>query len=192
MAATKYIVCFNPNMAVGSRNGVKSAIVVAESSADAIDALQARFGGDSDAAWEGATATAIAAGSNWLGWTLRCEIVKPDGTVLVDVSVVGAGSDDSFDEIAALMVIALNATAALANAAYNSSTQVLSVAGAGDGKGDHELNVWFYPAGERVVSLPGAFGSIVDGGSAGSALTFTFAADAYAVPAITGTFRDPV
>lgn len=189
MAANKYVVTFDPTINVSTRNGVQSAVVVAESAADAKAILKALHGDEVVNGWDNATVTAMAAGANMVGWKLRTQIIDTDGTVTADVTVTGAGGDDTVDEIAALSVIALNALSNIASAAYNSGTQVLTVAGTGDGLGDQELNVFFYAPGS-TIPVPGFVGAIVDGGASGDALTVTLAADAYTVPKVTAKFAD--
>lgn len=183
-----YIVYFDPTMPVGSRNGVKAALVFAEDAADARAVLKALYSDDLDASWANATVEAVSPGANMVGWTLRVQITTPELAVLVDKEVVGAGANDTMDEIAALMVTALNATA-INGAAYNSGTQVLTAAAGSDNIGDHYLRVWFYPPGEVRKTIAGFVGTITNRGSANAALTVALAADAYSVPAVAGKFK---
>lgn len=191
MAANFYVVTFDPAVGSVSRDGVKSAIVVAESAADARAALKAQYGNDSDAGWANATVTAMAAGADLAGWTLHLDLIKPtakaDGSadVLVSVDVVGVAAD-TFDTIGAAAVTALNATV-IGHAAYASN--VLTVAGTLDGKGDHRLVAAFYPPGERKVAVPGFLGAVTHQGSSGAAVSVAFAADAYTIPKLTGKFK---
>jgi hypothetical protein len=165
--------------------------VHANSDADAIAVAQSMYDGDINALWALATVTTMAAAANMVGWRLHVKVTSPLGVDVVDITVVGAGADDTIDEIAALMVIALNATV-IDGAAYNAGTQVLTIAETTDGLGDHQAYVeWFPPAADvqKDVAVPGFVVSQVDGGASGDALTVTFPADAYAVPKVYGSFR---
>lgn len=191
MTASAFVVTIDGSVeGRGLRNGVDTAVVWANDATDAKAIAEATFAYDQPAVWANATATAVAAATNMLGWHLHVKVTdNATGLAVVDVTVVGAGSDDTIDEIAALAVTALNATAPIAGAAYNSSTQVLKVAETTDGLGDNFLTVEWYPAGAaQNVAIPGFLVSKVDGGAAGDALTATFPADAYTVPAVIAKF----
>lgn len=162
-----------------------NAIVHAPSANVAKRVASQHVSGMSPGYFANATATAVGAATNWAGWTLKCRIIDTDGSDLVNVSSVAAST---MDTLAAAMVTALNATALLANAAYNSSTNVLSVAGASDNLGDKRLAVDLIPPG-ATKAVNSALGSIVQSGSAGAALTVALPADAYAVPAIIGAVK---
>lgn len=166
------------------KDGYDSILVYADDAADAKAMAKAVTDGDADAQWDGATTTALVAAANLVGWRFR--VVIFDSDPVVDVEVVGAGTDDTIDEIAALLVIALNATAPIAGAAYNSTSQVLTIAETTDSLGDKKVAVEVYPpasVGGRIP-IPGFVDSVTDEGSAGAALSCTFAADAYPVPSI--------
>lgn len=102
---------------------------------------------------------------------------------------------NKLSSLAELMVAALNATSLVSAAAFNASTHVLTVAGTSDNLGDHTLAVYVTPPNadptspvgvqtRTGVSVPGFVGAISDDGSAGDALTVTFPADTYGVPAL--------
>ncbi len=166
------------------RNGVNAVVVYAEDATQAKEAAAARFDGDS--AWSGSTATAIIAG-DYSGWTLRLRLFAAASTVpLVDVSVLGDATNNLIDEVAALAVTALNATAPIAGAAYNSTTQVLTVAETTDVLGNLALVAEFTHAdfASPVASLVGA---IVDEGLSSAAITVTLKADAIIPPKLYGS-----
>lgn len=171
--------------------------VYAENDADAIAVAKAQRDGDINALWGAATVTPIVAAANMVGWRMRVRVCKPQSgapiTDLYDVTVTGAGSDDTLDEIAALMVTALEAAGGAAlTPSYNSGTQVLTVAVIGDGIGDHSVLAEFYPPAANVkqnVNIPGFIVSQVHQGIAGAVLTVTLAADGYVVPKVYGQFR---
>lgn len=100
-------------------------------------------------------------------------------------TLTGGVTANSFDTLAAQMVTALNASGVVSHAAYNSSTNVLSVAGTADNLGDHTLAVEFWrSAAADKVSIPGFIGTITHQGSAGAALTVALPADAYTIPSV--------
>lgn len=179
-----YIVTFDPTLPLGARNGIEAAAVFAASTADAKDLLQAKYADDLDISWENATATQITSTADLIGWTLRVRVMSPEHEEVVDVSVVGAGGDNTVDEIAALMVIALNATTPIAGAAYNSGTQVLKIAETTDNLGDHTTVVEWYAPGGFEKAMDAFVVSKVEDGLANAALTATFVADAYVIPAL--------
>lgn len=173
--------------------GCDAIAVHANSDADAIAVAQSLYDGDTDAAWANAVITTMAAGANMLGWRFHVKVTSALNVTLYDVTVVGAGSDDTIDEIAALMVIALEAAGgASLTPSYNSGTQVLTIATIGDGIGDAKVVAeWFAPSADvkQNVAVPGFVVSKVDGGVAGAVLTATLAADAYSIPKVYGNFR---
>lgn len=173
-------------------NGVNALVVYADSDTAAKEAAAARFNGDSK--WSGATATAITIG-DYNGWTMRVKLYDPEVSVrnpVLNVAVVGDGTNNTIDEVAALMVTALNATALLTAAAYDSTTQVLTVVDAStDAFGDHLLEVEFTHA-DFPIPVAALVGTIADGGTAGSSdVTVTLKADAYGPPKLYGGFRSP-
>jgi len=152
------------------RNGINSAVVVANSASDAKQVLKAAMNLPSDGPWGEATVTEITEGADLEGWRARITIKDTSGDVVEQVTVTGAASAD-FDAIAALLVTALNATTTIDNAAY--ATPNLTIAGAADGIGDHTVEVALLPPTDWVdptIELASLFGTITHEGSAGSAL----------------------
>lgn len=164
--------------------GADSLILFADDATMAKQLAQAHFS-FSDAHWNSgyATVTEVAAASDWNGWTFRVT-VAPGESSQIQVTKVADATDNTIDEIAAALVVLLNATS-IDNAAYNSTTQVLTVAGAADALGDKELKVEIIPPNgfDSVASL---VGTIVDAGSSGDAVTVVLPADADAVPKLYG------
>lgn len=192
MVASAFIVTVgDAYAALGDRNKVRGAVVFAEVAADAKDVLKARFGGDLDALWENATVTAMAAAANMLGWKLQVIVTHPTTAVeIYNVTVTGAGADDTVDELAALMVTALEAVGgADLTPSYNAGTNVLTVAAIADDIGDHQLTVRMFSPLSTAVAIPGFVGTIVDAGASGAVLTAALAADAYTVPAVAAAFK---
>lgn len=184
-----YVVAFDPSVNVPTRNGVKAAIVFANNDTDARAILKAQYADDVDSSWDNATVTQIAPGTDLVGYTYRVEIITPEGISLVAVEATGDATNNTVDEIAALLVTALNADSHIANAAYNAGTNTLTASGAADNLGDHRLIVSAFPPGENRVALPGLVGAITQEGAANTALTVVFSADAYSLPAITARFQ---
>ena len=126
--------------------------------------------------WANATATALAAGADLQGWRLRVAIIG----AAVDVTVTGAAAA-TVDSIGALAVTALNATAAIAGAAYNSSTNVLTIAETTDALGNKSVLAELYPPtggsfGNPTVAIPSFVSTVVHNGSSGAALKCTLVA----------------
>lgn len=192
MAAAK-LVQIDPTAAASLKEGMDAIVLHANNDADAKAVAKAIHDSGSDGLWDVATVTDIVAADNWLGWRLRVRVQDTDGTEVCDITVTGAGSDDSIDEIAALMVTALNATSAISNASYNSGSQVLTIAAGGsDALGDHSTLVEWYPPAADVrqdVAIPGLVTAKVHNGVASDNLTATFAADGYAIPKVYATLR---
>lgn len=167
-------------------HGADAMIVFAGTADAAKQYAAAKYDGDGAAWINDATATEIVAGTNWVGWTFRVAVLGGFGTGSDEpraVSVVGDATNDTIDEIAAALVTALNALDGIANASYNDTTNVLTVAGAADGLGDQEVTVDITPPNGKS-SLAALVGSIVDGGASGDALTVALPADAAVIPAV--------
>lgn len=183
-----YLVSASQDAATRRIDGVDTMIVFAASADVAKKMAQARYTGDSDAVWAGATVSEIVAAANWIGWVFRAQLISPAGATVVDVSLTATGSgQDTIDEIGAALVTALNATTPLANAAYNASTNVLTVAGVDDALGDHRLVFTIKPPAsqnEGDVNISDLVGVIVHQGSANAAVTVTLPADATVVPQV--------
>jgi hypothetical protein len=110
------------------------------------------------------------------------------GATLNTVTSEGGGAGD-IDALGLDVAAAINADSGLiAAAAFNSSSNVLTVAGAGDGIGDHTVTFELIPPGcSGGITAP--VGTITDEGVAGAALTVALPADAYEVPFITSRLK---
>lgn len=191
---TAYLITGTNDCGVTRRGDARKLIVHAPSSAVALRLATKAVPGMSAAYWAAATATAIdTAATDWTGWTARCQIRNPTtGIAFVDVSSVATGT---MDALAAALVTALNATAINA-AAYNSTTNVLTVAGTADALGDQDVVFDLIPPASPVQSVPAdsatmnvPLGTVTDKGSSGSALTVALPADNYAIPAVIGVLK---
>lgn len=151
-------------------NGANAMLVYANDATDAKAICEARNPGTSKSMWSGATTTAIAAGADLEGWRLHVNIL---GVAGADITVTGAAAA-TVDSIGALAVTALNATAPIAHAAYNSSTNVLTIAGTADNLGDKTVVCEMLPPvtyGNPKIAVPSFVTTIVNAGSAGDALS---------------------
>lgn len=164
--------------------GNNAMVVYAADATDAKAICKAYYTGDSPAMWAAATATAIAAGADLEGWRLHIVVA---GTV--DVTVTGAASA-TVDSIGALAVTALNATAAIAGAAYNSSTNVLTIAETTDALGDLAVTAELLPPtswADASVAIPSFVTTVVDEGAEADALKCTLVAST--VPTVGAAVR---
>lgn len=175
-------------------------VVSANSTTDAKAICRSRYSGVADEAWDSATVTAIAdvtgaTDDAMVGTRFNIDVVTPAGAVLESVSFTSVAADDTIDLVAAELATLLNATASIAGAAYNATTQVLTVASGagGDDLGDHTVNVNIYPAvindasgvqENQDINIPGYVASQVHEGVATDVLSVTFAADTYVLPTI--------
>ena len=161
------------------RNGANAVLVFAASDTIAKQMASALFDGDGsgfDSA--DATATEVLAASDWAGWTFNIRVSNVGA-----VSVLADATTNTIDEVGAALVTALNALAGIANASYNSTTQVLTIAAIADDIGDEQVYADIIPPG-CSDSIAGLVGAIVDGGIAGAALTLALPADAAVVPSV--------
>lgn len=181
----------NPSLA--KFNGVDSMVIFAADANDAKAMAKSQIDGDANAPWGNATVTEIAAAANLIGFTFNIVVTSPAGEVVANVSQVCTGaSHDTIDEVGALLATALNATDDIANAAYNTSTQVLTVAtgSGGDDLGDHTVTVKVFKTdAPDPEPIPGFVDTITHEGAADAALSVEFPADAFVVPKVTALLR---
>lgn len=105
-------------------------------------------------------------------------------------TLTGGQNSDTFDTLGTAAVTALNAVSGITHAAYNASTNVLTVAGTADNLGDHDVIVSMFPVDRvRDTTIPGAIGTVVDNGATSDALTVAFGADAFVIPLATAGLR---
>lgn len=166
--------------------GADAMVVFAADATAAKQACAAKYSSDGKT-WlaDSTTAVAVAAATDWVGWTFRIAILSEPP---LEVSVVGDATNNTIDEIAALLVTALNATAAIAGAAYDASTNTLTVAATTDALGDQTLQVEFIPP-AGAESIAALVGTIVDGGASGDALSVILPADNAVIPTVVAPVR---
>ena len=178
--------------------------VSANSSTDAKAMCKSRYSGVADEAWDSATVTDIAnvtgATDNALtGFRFEIDIHDTAGALVESVAYTATNANDTIDLVAAQLVTLLNDTDSIANASYNSGTQVLTVAtgAGGDDLGDHTVTVNVFPPvitdasgvqENRDINIPGFVASQVHEGVATDPLSVTFAADTYVLPKIYSAF----
>lgn len=186
-----YFLTLDRNKCHALRHGADAMVLFAADGTAAKQMAAAQYPGDGAAWINDSTATEVVAGSNWIGWTFKVRIlsglaagagVNADGSAEISLTATGA-AQDTMDEIAAVLVTRLNALPTIANAAYNSTTNTLTVAGTADNLGDKQIEVEIIPpSGESPVAA--LVGTVTDGGSAGAALTVVLPADAAVIPAV--------
>jgi hypothetical protein len=171
-------------------------VVSAEDATDAMEICKAWFDGDADAAWDNATATAMAdvaanAANALVGWRFQCVVTSPAGAIVADAEVTGDATDDTLDEVLTALSTALDGEGLTST--YTGASQSLEVAAAGDTVGDHTVTMRIRPPatndGADNVHWAGAVSSITHEGAAGAALTVVFAADTVVVPQIFQGYR---
>jgi len=203
MATTAYLVTIAANGQGQTLQGGANAVVVAANTTTEAKQLAAvALGLDAmDAVWLGSTevtVTAIAAATDWADpviWNFRVVVSAPiadGGLDVYDVTVSADSTNDTPDEIGALLVTALEAAGgALLTPSY--SANVLTISAIADDIGDHIVNVYAWPSvvgGDEGPKNVGAFfGTVTDEGIAGAALTVAFVADAGTVGKVYGSFR---
>jgi len=95
--------------------------------------------------------------------------------------VTADATTNTMDEIGAALATALNALPLIANAAYNTTSNTLTIAGTADALGDKQVEVYITPPLGKS-SVAALVGTIVDGGASGDALSVILPADAAVVP----------
>lgn len=152
------------------KEGVNSAVVIADSAADAKQIMKAYLGLPADGAWAGGTVTEITEAVDLENWRAQITIKDTSGDLVERVTVTG-GSGADFDAIAALLVTALNATDSIAGAAY--STPNLTIAETTDNLGDCTVEVALLPPttwNDPSIGLASLFGTITHEGNQADAL----------------------
>lgn len=188
MAAAYVVSLSGAGTARHLQNGVDMVVVHANDATDAKAMAKAAMGADANDLWDDADVTAIVAASNFIGYRFVIKEYTEAGVLARSCDVTAAGAaQDTIDEIGAVLATALGG-----GAAYTSGTQVLLLSAAGSG--DHVLVVEVFPpaATGQDAPIPGFVASKVDGGAAGDALSVTFCADAFSLPALyaRGTLRN--
>lgn len=173
-----------PTTLVGRQlqNGVDACVVFAADAGDAKAMAKAAMGADNNAAWTNADVTTIAAASDILGFRFVVKETLPSGAVgrTCDITATGAGQD-TIDEIGTAIATALGG-----GAAYNSTSQKVTLTASGSGNNSIEVSVYPPSSVGQDAPIPGFVTATTHNGSAGSELSFVLAADAFVVPALIG------
>ena len=165
-------------------NGVDAQVVFAADATTAKQIAAAKYDGDGAAWTTDGTATEITAASDWAGWKFDVTILSgfgTGGTSPATASVTADATTNTMDEIGAALATALNALPLIANAAYNTTSNTLTIAGTADALGDKQVEVYITPPLGKS-SVAALVGTIVDGGASGDALSVILPADAAVVP----------
>jgi hypothetical protein len=158
---------------------VKSMIVEADSLAIAKALAEAQFDGDSP--WSSG-AEIVTASSDLTGWSYKIRIGNTEagylsaksGAPVVEVEYVGI-ENDTVDDVGAALVTALNASSLIAGAAYNTSSNVLTIAETTDVLGDRTVEVLVTPPGGKS-QMSAMTSTLVHAGLSSAALKVTLVA----------------
>lgn len=155
----------------GTVGGIDTVFCYAENQAQAEQMAKAQYSGDPNAQWTNrGTSQSISTDISFITFTVHIE-----DTVDIEVSVSGTGQ--TLDQVGTALAAALNATTPIANAAYDTGTNVLTIAGAADTLGDKAVTVTAeYAVSGGGISLDidvSAFfwSTVVDEGASGDALS---------------------
>ena len=192
--AGKFILILKDS-AVGPRNA-NLLVVSAGEENDAKAIAKSQFSFDSDAAWDDAFVTplediVISDEDSLAFWRMRVAIL--DSVPVIDLIVEGDLIVDDIDQIAALMVTALNGTSIISNASYDAPSDTLTIAqGVGDGLGDKKILVEILPPASLPgpVPIPGYIVSKQDQGVSGDDLKVVFVGDTFVRPTIVAKLND--
>lgn len=183
-----YLVTLNREKSGHTLPGAANAVVAFGANGTAAKQVAAAYFDAEGALWTSsdATATEIVADADFNGWTFKVRVLGGLGAgndEPGEVVVVGDATDNTIDEIAALLVTGLNALTGIAGASYNSTSNVLTVAETTDSLGDQKVEVDIIPP-NGYSSVASLVGTITDEGSAGAALTVQLPTDAAVIPLV--------
>jgi hypothetical protein len=174
-----FIVQLPDGVSFGNKN--RDIVVFAEDAANATEFAKAAYDAGTDATWDLATPEEIDDAADYLGWSANVQVTGAVAqTVPVNVTHVGIAADD-VDDVAAALVILLNAHPDIAASTYDALTNILTIAAVGDGIGDGAVVMTWTPPGARRGTIPSYVGTIVDEGIAAAVLTVQLNTDAVAI-----------
>lgn len=175
------------------KKGHNLMIVEADSAAEAKTVAESHFG--SDAAWANATVTEVAAAADMSPYTdgdgkaavWTVEVVLTGGAVPInDVIKYTCIAADALTDAMDGIVVALNAEATIANAAWASPNLTIASGGGGDDLGDHTATCVVKRNG---VTQAGFVTSVTSGGVANAALSAVVDAG-IVIPSVMGSARE--
>ncbi len=174
-------------------SGSNAMAVFAEDATQALEICAAKFAFEGAAWADDGTAVAIVQGADFDGWTFEVDILDGLGVGSDEpatVSVTGDATDNTIDEIGALLVIALNGIAGITGAAYNGTTNTLTIAaGTGvDDLGDQTVQVRITPPNGNSP-IPSLVGTITHEGVATDDLSVILPLDAAVIPIVTAPLK---
>lgn len=189
-----YSVKMDPNTAAQRFNGKDAAIVQANTTTEAkkiamaASAVVDASGFTDTALWNGATVTDLSAVPDLLGWTFGISVNTSTPSVATYTGIAG----DTIDLVGAGLVAALNATGhGITHAAYNTSTNVLTVAGTLDTLGDKVITATVTPPAALLptgTTVTTPYSTKTDGGSSGAALSIVLVLT-WVIPGAVHMFR---
>jgi hypothetical protein len=178
-----YMVVLSTTAGATLHGGCDTQIVFAADAAAAKEIAAAKYESDGEV-WSAATVTQIEADADFEGWTFTVDICGGLG-ILGDegasFTYTGTATNNTIDEIAAQLVLLINAHDEIAGSSYDAATNILTVADTTDALGDQTITVSAVPPG-YASSVPSVFGTITYGGAAADALTVELPGDSDVIP----------
>lgn len=161
-------------------NSVNAVVVQANSANEARQLGKNTVDGDSDVLWANATPVDLTTIKDMTGWTINTSVNTSIPVNVTTVGVAGNALDDILTAHATALLAAVGtAISGTAHSAYNTSTNLLTVASIADGIGNKTVTtVVTPPAGLFESSYTWAQADLVtgkvDGGSSGAVLTVQY------------------
>lgn len=171
--------------------GADAMVVFGADATAAKEIAAAKFPFEGDAWIDDGTAVEITAAADFEGWTFEIDIFGGFGAgndEPASVSFTGTAGDNTVDEIAAQLVTLLNGLDGIAGAAYNATSNTLTIAETTDGLGDQAVAVRITPP-DGESAIPSLVGTITDEGASGDALSVVLPADDAAIPQVVSYLR---
>lgn len=167
--------------------GANAVVCFAADATAAKEVAEAYFDGEG-VLWTSSDCTVaeIVADADFNGWTFKVRVLDGLGAGADEpgeVTVAGDATDNTIDEIGALLVTGLNALTGIAGASYNSTSNTLTVAETTDALGDQTVEVEIIPP-NGYSSVDSLVGTITHEGASGDALTVVLPADAAVIPLV--------
>lgn len=184
-----YLVTLNPEISGHTLvEGVNAMVVFAEDTDAAKEICAAKYDFDGDAWADDTTVTAIAQDADFEDWTFSVSVLNGLGAEADEsgtVTVTGDDTTNTIDEIAAALVTALNGLTGISGAAYNATSNTLTIAsgGGGDDLGDQTVLVEITPPNGKST-IPSLVGTVTHEGAATDALSVVLPADDAVIPTV--------
>ena len=173
MADYTSLVTLANNPGKGKTNDVNTVVVQSNTNVTAsIRLIAAAMRNDPGSVWVDATVLTLPE-TLWTGWTLTVNIFDTAGDLVSSSADVGLVADSDIDDLADRMVILLNATDDIANAAYSTPNLTIASGAGGDDLGDYTVTVTFTPPDsweDQTITPAGVISTITHEGSSTDAL----------------------